>query len=54
MELGDGGHESLEGGVAMGDAIMLWASMMMRDLRPRMGTMLGLVVAELRDGARAG
>ena len=26
--------------------------MMMIDVRPRMGTMLGLVVAELIDGAR--
>ena len=28
--------------------------MMMIDVRPRMGTMLGLVVVELIDGARAG
>ena len=28
--------------------------MMMIDVRPRMGKMLGLVVAELIDGARVG
>ena len=26
MELGDGGHESLDGGLAMVDAIMHWVS----------------------------
>ena len=26
MELGDGGHESLDGGLAMVDAIMPWVS----------------------------